>query len=168
MAVVSFLGQHPLDPVSCTQSQEEKASDEAAISVIERRPKSVLGDLAFYSQLGQAALMTWVGAKLAPKRAKHCDSVASLLPLPPYSNGPDTPSLSHASVLAVLSSMPFIRVSHTETANTQQGVSWQIGRRAMCRRDGDGECMAKGGNIMDVHLMEWEDRKGAVTGNQRE
>ena len=52
-ALVVFLHQHPRNPFSCEQQQrEQRASDTAAINVIEHGPKLSLSDMAFYFTAG--------------------------------------------------------------------------------------------------------------------
>lgn len=44
--------RHPRNPLSCEQQREQRASDTAAINVIEHGPKLSLSDVAFYFTAG--------------------------------------------------------------------------------------------------------------------
>lgn len=77
---VVFLGRHPHNPLKRKQKREQRASDTAAINVIEHGPKLSLSDMAFYFATGTRDFNDLGGGQPGTKMVRQWDSVAPLSP----------------------------------------------------------------------------------------
>lgn len=77
---VVFCARHPHNPLSCEQKREQRASDAAAINVIEHGPKLSLSDMALYFTAGTRDFNDLGGGQPGAKMIRQWDSVAPLSP----------------------------------------------------------------------------------------